>query len=234
MRNLKVLVGCEVSGAVRRAFRALGHNAWSCDVKPSEERGSHIMGDIFNALEGDAKYQAIGAANWDLAIFFPPCTYLNSAGLHWNKRGRDPQLTVDALVFVHRLLNCGIRHIALENPVGCISTRIRPASQYIQPFNFGEDASKKTGLWLNGLPLLTNTKFVPPRMVCECGNVFRWEQNKNNCPKCGEVAKPRWGNQTDSGQNKLGPSETRAADRAITYPGIAQAMAQQWSQYLCQ
>lgn len=97
--------------------------------------------------------------------------------------------------------------LALENPVGCISTRIRKPTQIIQPYQFGDDASKKTCLWLRNLPPLTPTKYIPPRMV---------------------NGKPRWANQTDSGQNKLGPSEDRWKERSRTYQGIADAMATQW------
>lgn len=144
-------------------------------------------------------------------IAHPPCTYLCSSGLHWNKRvpGRAAK-TEEALSFVRRLLDAPIPRIALENPQGCISTRIRPADQYIQPYDFGEDASKKTGLWLKNLPRLVPTKRVPGRVV-------------NGIE--------RWSNQTDSGQNRLGPSDDRWAERSKTYPGIAAAMASQWSDW---
>lgn len=104
------------------------------------------------------------------------------------------------------LAGCGVR-VCVENPAGAISTAIRPASQYVQPWQFGDDASKTTGLWLAGLPLLQPTAYVAPRMV---------------------HGRPRWANQTDSGQNKLGPRPGRADARAETYPGIAAAMASQW------
>lgn len=141
-------------------------------------------------------------------IAHPPCTYLTVSGLHWNKRQPErAQLTEEALRFVQQLLDAPIPRIALENPVGCISTRIRRPDQIIQPYNFGEDASKSTCLWLKGLPLLESTGYFPPRMV---------------------GGKPRWSNQTDSGQNKLGPSEDRWKERSRTYQGIADAMAAQW------
>jgi hypothetical protein len=115
------------------------------------------------------------------------------------------------LLFVDILMNLPAHHIAIENPVGIISSRIRPADQYIQPYWFGADASKKTGLWLKNLPHLCPNEYVLPRMV---------------------NGKPRWGNQTDGGQNKLGPSPTRAHERSRTYPGIARAMAVQWSYHI--
>ena len=141
-------------------------------------------------------------------VAHPPCTYLSSSGLHWNKRvaGR-PALTEEALAFVRELLDAPIAMIALENPIGCISSRIRRPDQIIQPHQFGADASKATCLWLKNLPLLRPTQLVEPRIV---------------------NGRPRWGNQTDSGQNRLGPSVDRWAKRSETYPGIAEAMADQW------
>jgi hypothetical protein len=196
---MRVLVACEFSGTVRDAFIRLGHDAMSCDLLPTESPGPHYQGDVLDII-GDG---------WDLMIAHPPCTYLCSSGLHWNKRrpGRE-QLTEEAVEFVGKLLDAPIKKIALENPVGCISTRIRPYDQAIQPYQFGHDASKKTCLWLKNLPKLMPTSMVEPRMI---------------------NGKPRWGNQTDSGQNKLPPSDQRWALRSETYLGIAEAMAKQWS-----
>lgn len=195
---MRVLIACEFSGAVREAFRRRGHDAWSCDLLPAEDGSEfHYRGNVINLIE-EGNY-------WDLMIAHPPCQYLSSSGLHWNKRieGRQ-QKTEEALEFVQMLLDAPIEKIALENPVGCISTRIRPADQYIQPYEFGENASKKTGLWLKNLPSLVPTKMVLP--------------DENG----------RYANQTPSGQNKLGPSPERARERARTYQGIAEAMAEQW------
>lgn len=203
MKKLKVLVACEYSGKVRDAFRRLGHDAMSCDLLDTDVAGPHYKGDVRDILQQP----------WDLVIAHPPCTYLCSSGLHWNKRvpGRA-QLTEEALDFVRLLLNARhIPHRALENPIGCIGTRIRPASQIIQPHQFGHDASKATCLWLENLPPLHPTEPVAPRMV---------------------NGKKRWGNQTDSGQNKLPPSKDRWAIRSETYQGIADAMAAQWSAYI--
>lgn len=200
---MRVLVGCEFSGRVRDAFIRAGHEAISCDLLPSLAHGPHIQGDVLKVLHQD----------WDLGIFFPPCTYLTSAGLHWNARreGRIQQ-TEDALSFVSELLGAPIPFIALENPVGCISTRIREPDQIIQPYDFGEDASKATCLWLKGLPLLQPVRRVTGRYVIQKARFVE-----------------RWANQTDSGQNKLAPNENRWKDRAETYHGIAEAMADQWS-----
>ena len=144
---LKILIACESSGVVREAFNRLGHVATSCDMLETEIPGDHYVGDVRDILD----------QKWDLIIAHPPCTYLSSSGMHWTTRGlRDPQLTEDALDFVRLFLNADCPRIAVENPVGCISTRIRPADQYIHPYQFGDDASKKTGLWLKGLSLSCN------------------------------------------------------------------------------
>jgi len=142
---------------------------------------------------------------WDLMVAHPPCTYLSVSGMHWTTRGlRDPKLTEDALDFVKLLMNAPIERIAVENPVSIISSRIRKPDQIIQPWWFGHDASKKTCLWLKNLPLLTPTNML---------------EGDN---------KTRRANQTASGQNKLPPSADRWKLRSMTYPGIADAMAQQW------
>lgn len=200
---MRVLVACEYSGRVRDAFIKKGHQAMSCDLLSSEsDAGPHYVGDVRDVINN----------GWDLMICHPPCTYLAVSGLHWNKR--DPERakkTEEALQFVERLLNANIDKIALENPVGCISSRIRKADQYIQPYDFGENASKKTGLWLKNLPPLQPTNRISGRLV---------ERNGKQVE--------RWSNQTDSGQNVLGPSDERWKLRSYTYQGIADAMAEQW------
>lgn len=222
---MKVLIACEYSGTVRDAFLKKGHDAMSCDLLPTESPGPHYQGDVFDIIED----------GWDLMIAHPPCTYLCSSGLHWNKRtpGRE-ELTHEAMLFVFNLMgegfiSHGIPKIALENPIGRISSAYRKPDQIIQPYNFGEDASKSTCLWLKGLPPLQPTKFIEPRYVC-CGNEFPFSLGKHGCPNClGEkTAKPRWANQTPSGQNKLGPSDDRWKERSKTYQGIADAIAEQW------
>ncbi len=195
---MKVLIACEYSGTVRDAFRARGHDAMSCDLLPTDVPGPHYQGDV----------QEILRDGWDLMIAHPPCTYLSVSGMHWTRRGlRDPQLTEDALAFVRLLMDAPIPRIAVENPVSIISTTIRRPDQTVQPWMFGHDASKKTCLWLKGLPLLKTTQIMEPRIV---------------------NGRERWGNQTDSGQNRLGPSPDRWKIRSATYAGIAAAMAAQW------
>lgn len=203
---MRVLIACESNGHTRRAFQAAGHDAISCDLLPADdgEKVRHYTGDIFELLAADSDF--------DLMIAHPPCTYLASSGLHWNKRipGRAEK-TRDGLEFVRALMALDIPRIAIENPVGCIGTKIRPADQYIQPYEFGHDASKKTGLWLKNLPLLVANPddYVEPRIV---------------------NGRPRWGNQTDSGQNKLAPSADRWKLRSETYSGWSKAMVDQWGQ----
>lgn len=195
---MRVLVACEYSGRVRDAFIAAGHDAMSCDLLPTDAAGPHYQGDVLDIING----------GWDLMVAHPPCTYLSVSGMHWTTRGlRDPQLTEDALDFVRKLLDAPIEMIALENPVSVISSRIRKPNQIINPYEFGHDASKKTCLWLKNLPKLASTNLIEPRII---------------------NGRKRWGNQTDSGQNKLAPSDDRWKIRSETYKGIAEAMANQW------
>jgi hypothetical protein len=196
-KKLKILIACEYSGVVRDSFLARGHDAISCDLLPTDVPGPHYQGDVRDILDD----------NWDLLIAFPTCTYLCSSGMHWTTRGlRDPQLTEDALEFVKLLLDAPIPKIALENPIGCISTRIRKPSQVIHPWQFGHPESKSTCLWLKNLPLLVPTNILP------------------------KPASGRWNNQTPNGQNKLGPSTDRWKIRSTTYSGIGKAMSEQWSE----
>ena len=197
---MRVLIACEFSATVRDAFRARGHDAWSCDLLPCEgDPAWHIQGDALAAAHG---------SQWDLMIAHPPCTYLASSGLHWNKRRPERAAqTEEALAFVLALANVPIPRIAIENPIGCLSTRWRKPDWIVQPHQFGHDASKATCLWLKRLPPLRPTEHVAPRMV---------------------DGRRRWANQTNSGQNKLTPSADRWALRSKTYQGIADAMADQW------
>jgi len=220
---MRILIACEYSGRVRDAFISHGFNAMSCDLLPTDVPGPHYQGDVRDVLYD----------GWDAMVCHPPCTYLSVSGMHWTVRGlRDPQLTEDALEFVKLLMNAPIKHIALENPVSVIASRVRKPDQIINPYQYGEDASKKTCLWLKNLPQLKTTEYVHPRMVC-CGKVVA-NGDKFGCPECAgqKVARPRWGNQCDSGQNKLAPSEDRWKKRSETYRGIANAMGMQWSKHI--
>jgi hypothetical protein len=176
----------------------MGHDAISCDILPTEVPGPHITGDMLQALYDE---------QWDMVIAHPPCTYLSSSGLHWNKRQPERALKTEAaLVFIQQIWDAPVERLCIENPVGCISTRLDlPKPQYIQPYEFGEDASKKTGLWTRGLVPLVGTSYVEPRVV----------DGKN-----------RWANQSDAGQSRLGGGSGH--ERSVTYFGIAYAMATQW------
>jgi hypothetical protein len=151
----RVLVACEFSGTVRDAFRALGWNAWSCDLLPTEKPGNHYRGDVLSILN----------EHWDLLIGHPPCKFLCSSGLHWNNRGRGWADTWAALRFFQRLWSAPCDHIALENSIGILSDHVGPPDQTVQPYEFGHDASKGTCLWLKGLPQLKPTAFVAPTRV---------------------------------------------------------------------
>lgn len=221
---MKILIACEYSGRTRRAFQALGHDVLSADFEPAEDNSPyHYQGDCFDLIADH---------HFDLMIAHPPCTYLAVSGLHWNKRGvmvdgrPRAELTEDALDFVRSLMDAPIPRIAVENPVSCISSRIRKPDQIIQPWMFGEDASKATCLWLKGLPLLKPTNIIEGKLYC-CGSPL---DDKYGCPNCHGTKKAKriYGNQTPSGQNNLGPSDDRWKERSRTYEGIAAAWAAQW------
>lgn len=149
---MKVLIACEYSGRVRNAFRDRGHDAWSCDLLPSEDASKfHIRGDVLELLND----------GWDLMIAHPPCTHLAVSGARWFKDKIEEQK--EALAFVRALLNAPISRIVLENPVSIISTHVRKPDQIIQPWMFGHGETKATCLWLKNLPLLTPTDVVAGR-----------------------------------------------------------------------
>lgn len=202
---MKILIACEYSGVVRDAFRAKGHDAWSCDILPTDTSPEyHLQQDVTELL----------AQEWDMIIAFPPCTHLAVSGAaHFAKKiadGRQQQ----GIDFFMLFANAKCPRIAIENPVGIMSSKWRKPDQIIQPFQFGHAESKKTCLWLKGLPKLTQTNILP-------------------LPECGH-----WSNQTKNHQNRLlvdgvwiGFNDPRTARiRSKTYQGIADAMADQWSE----
>ena len=219
---MRVLVGCEFSNTVAGAFRAAGHEAWSCDLLPSEGPTEwHMQRDVLDVLD----------EGWDLAVFHPPCTYLSVSGLHWNKRVKGrAEKTAEALCFVRQLLDAPIPKIALENPVSAISSQIRKPDQVVQPWQFGHRESKATCLWLKGLPRLRPTEVVAASRLRCCGLALSPEVGARGCPNCNgdQLARPLWDNQTPSGQNKLSPGPNRWKERSRTFKGIAEAMAAQW------
>jgi len=169
---------------VRDAFAAKGHDAWSCDLLPTDVPGQHFECDVLTVLD----------QGWDLMVAHPPCTHLAVSGARWFKDKLPEQ--AGALQFVRQLLDAPIPRIALENPVSIISSRIRKPDQVIQPWQFGHGETKATCLWLKGLPKLVPTDIVE-----------------------GRTAKV----------HRMPPSPNRWKLRSLTYPGIAAAMAQQWS-----
>lgn len=148
---MRVLIACEYSGIVRDAFRALGHDAMSCDVLPTEKPGPHYEGDVRKVLN----------AKWDLMIAHPPCTHLAVSGARWFKDKKSEQ--IEALDFVQELLDAPIPFIALENPISIISSQIRKPDQIIQPWQFGHGETKATCLWLKNLPKLQPSNIVDGR-----------------------------------------------------------------------
>ena len=156
VQGMRILVACEFSGVVRRAFRALGHDAWSCDLLPSEDGSSHHY-------QEDARDAVLMRGPWDLMVAHPPCTHLAVSGARHFARKRESGEQQAALAFVDVLMRAPIRHIAIENPISIISSQIRKPDQIIQPWMFGHGETKATCLWLKNLPLLKPTDIVEGR-----------------------------------------------------------------------
>jgi hypothetical protein len=208
---MKILVACEYSGTVRDAFINAGHEAISCDLLPTDVPGPHYHGSVFDLIDDN------NTNDWDMMIAHPPCTYLTVTGNKWMKpefSHRFPdrhKQREEALEFFKRLFECNIPRICLENPVGVVSTMYRKPTQYIQPWQFGDPHSKKTGLWLKNLPALVPTKIVEPKF-----HVYK-DGRKD----------PIWHMES----MKLSPVE-RMKYRSKTFQGIADAMANQWGDVL--
>ena len=192
---MRVLIACEYSGAVRDAFIKLGHDAVSCDLLPTDVPGPHHQGSVLDILND----------GWDMMIAFPPCTHLAVSGARWFAAKRADGRQQQGIDFFMELANANIPKIAIENPVGIMSTQWRKPDQIVQPWQYGHEATKTTCLWLKGLPELTPTNVVGKgaRHVTKSGRSL-----------------PEWYN--------LPPSEDRWKIRSKTFQGIADAMAQQW------
>lgn len=223
---MKVLVACEESQTVCKAFRALGHEAYSCDIQEPSGRHPewHIIGDALKAIDGgqvttmDGQTHDVG--KWDLLIAHPPCTYLTVSGNRWFDIGKYGDKAVQrmkdreaASAFFMRFIDAGCERIAVENPVGVMSRRYRKPDQIIQPYQFGEHARKGTCLWLKGLQRLHPTEIVDPGSILvggySAGASANWAVSEN-----GKAL--RWND----------PRTAKA--RSKTFPGIARAMAEQW------
>ena len=200
---MKILLACEESQSVTKQLRALGHKAYSCDILP--ESGGHpewhIQKDVVEVLEDD----------WDMIIAFPPCTHLASSGAAWFEAKRADGRQQAAINFFMLFANHPCKRIAIENPVGIMSTQFRKPDQIIQPWQFGDPYSKRTCLWLKGLPELRHTDIVDP------GEMITYKSGRTM---------PKWYAEAW----KLSPLE-RSKTRSKTFPGIAQAMARQWGSH---
>lgn len=180
---MRVLVACEFSGIVRDAFIRHGHDAVSVDLLPSELPGPHIIGDVLEVM----------SPRWDMMIAFPPCTYLCRSGA-WRHSGTQNQR--DSLEFVRKLLFSDINYIALENPVGAISSNIRKPTQIIQPWQFGHGETKTTCLWLKNLPILNYTRIVPgraSRVWQEPPHDYRWKNRSRTLKGIANAMAHQWG-----------------------------------------
>jgi hypothetical protein len=219
MKKLKVLVACEESQAITKEFRKLGHEAFSCDLLPCSGGHPewHIQGDVFTIID----------QGWDLMIAHPPCTYLTGSAVQWLSHPEDKHLPfedrrpnpkypnrrqdmLDSVEFVKALYNCNIPKVAIENPVGLLSSRWRKPDQIVQPYHFGDEATKTTCLWLKGLPPLQHTEVVGKgeRVVFNSGK-----------------SHPKWYAEA------LAKAKTKAERQTLrskTFPGMARAIAEQW------
>ena len=234
---MRVIVGMETSGRTRTAFELLGHDVVSVDLLPADDGApNHIQADVFDVLSQE---------RFDLGIFHPTCTYLTISAEWCYKDNPGKNMTPGVLFGAERReareraledfkrldRHPNVKRKAIENPVGVVSTRHRRPDQIVQPYQFGDDASKKTCLWLTGLPPLKidPAQAVAPRWIC-CGLDLGQRMTSPGCPICGSHYKalPRWANQNDSGQNREAPSADRWKNRSATFPGIAAAFAKNW------
>ncbi len=202
--NMRVLVACEFSGIVRDAFKARGHDAWSCDLLPCEaDPKYHIQADILSIIK----------QGWDLMIAHPPCTHLCCSGARWFYKKK--KLQEEALEFFRNLLAAPVKKLCVENPVGIVSSRIRPPDQIIQPYYFGDAFQKTTCLWLKGLPCLAHW---------DGDNLFF----KNTHTDKGEFVTFASGKKMPKWYADLGRTKEAGYIRSKTFQGIANAMAEQW------
>ena len=191
---MRVLVACEFSGIVRDAFSARGHDAWSCDLLPSERRGQHMRIPIQEVIQDNISITRDWSDKWELMVAFPPCTHLAGSGARWFQFKRGEQLA--ALDFIRLLLAAPIPRIALENPVGIISTRIRKPDQIIQPWMFGHGETKATCLWLKNLPPLVPTNVVEGRVArvhLEPPSPDRWKNRSRTYQGIADAMADQWG-----------------------------------------
>lgn len=228
---MKVLIACEFSGVVRDAFLARGHNAWSCDLLPTESPINN--GETRGHLVMDA-LRVVTLAKWDLMIAHPPCTHLSVSGARWFKEKVASGEQGAALDFVRALMDAPIPRIAIENPVSIISSKIRKPDQIVQPWMFGHGETKTTCLWLKGLPKLEPTDIVVPEWAVRAdGSIHMSAKGKRDSPThflTGRTTRILSGVQLEQWNriHKEPPSPERWKNRSRTYSGLAAAMADQW------
>ncbi len=193
---MRVLVACEFSGIVRDAFRARGHDAWSCDLLASESGAEfHYKTSVKQLFRNWQLWDAPAPWRWDMLLAFPPCTHLAVSGARWFKDKEQEQ--EHALKFVAWLLTRPINRICVENPIGVISSRIEKPKQIIQPWQFGHGEVKATCLWLKGLPKLVPTQIVDGRIARvhrEAPSPERWKNRSRTLPGIAEAMAEQWGN----------------------------------------
>lgn len=212
---MKILIACEYSGIVRDAFIAKGHDAISCDILPTESPGKHYQGDVFDIL-GDG---------WDMMVAFPPCTHLANSGAAWFEKKRNDGRQREAIDFFLNLAKAPINKIAIENPIGIMGNFFKKPTQIIQPYYFGDGYKKSACLWLKNLPCLfhnatPNLFNEPITHVKVTDGYFDWIDKNGKKKK-----QPRWYYDCAFLPHKDGQ---RSKARSKTFPGIAQAMAEQW------
>ena len=191
---MTVLVGCEFSGIVRDAFAAESHDAWSCDLFPSERPGQHYQVDLFTA---------IGWGGWDLLIAHPPCTHLSLSGARWWKDKQKEQ--AEAIEFCKKIMAAPVPRTAMENPIGKLSTAYRKPDQIIQPWQFGHGETKATCFWLKNLPPLVPTKIVDgrePRVHHAAPGPDRWKERSRTMPGIAAAMAKQWGKPTPPTKEK--------------------------------
>ena len=219
MKKLKILIACECSGRVREAFRKRGHDAWSCDIKPSEDNSPfHIQGDVLPVLK----------QSWDMMIAFPPCTHLACSGAAWFEKKRADGRQQEGIDFFMQFTQAPIKKICIENPVGIMSRLWREPDQIIQPYYFGDEAQKTTCLWLKNLyplPHAAEDDWFLKKTHSGKGEFYIYTNKSGK--NIGKVNKqPLWYAQAKGFGGKA--TGDHAETRSRTFPGIANAMAENW------
>lgn len=224
MRRINILVACEESQRVTIEFRKLGHNAFSCDIIDCSGGHPewHIKQDVLPLLNGNCSFKTVDGSlhtidgKWDMIIAFPPCTHLCNSGQRWFHEHKKPRrLQFEAIQFFYRFILANCEKIAVENPMGIMSTCFEKPTQIVQPYEYGHPVRKTTCLWLKNLPLLQPTEVVKPEIIHSNGRTGGYSGNSWHC-------------KDENGKILSWNNPLTAKIRSKTYPGIAKAMATQW------